>query len=200
MRRAMIPRKRTGKTKRKKTFEDMFFSGHRKGFSGTVAALAGSKANVYMNNRGGFTALHLACQNGHNQSSRVLLLHGCRPDVKNNYGDTPFHTAARYGHAGVIRILVSAKCRVSEQNKNGDTALHIAAAMGRRKLTKILVEAATDTSIRNKQGETALDIGVRKGLGEIVSILECGNMRNIISDLEPGSGASGQESHGGECP
>ena len=74
----------------------------------------------------------------------------------------------------------------------------------RRKLTKILVEAATDTSIRNKQGETALDIGVRKGLGEIVSILECGNMRNIISDLEPGAGAvagsSGQESHGGECP
>ena len=70
----------------------------------------------------------------------------------------------------------------------------------RRKLTKILVEAATDTSIRNKQGETALDIGVRKGLGEIVSILECGNMRNIISDLEPGAGSSGQESHGGECP
>ena len=64
------------------------------------------------------------------------------------------------------------------------------------------MEAATDTSIRNKQGETALDIGVRKGLGEIVSILECGNMRNIISDLEPGAGAgsSGQESHGGECP
>ena len=42
------------------------------------------QANVYMKNRGGFTALHLACQNGHNQSSRVLLLHGCRPDVKNN--------------------------------------------------------------------------------------------------------------------
>ena len=43
-----------------------------------------TQANVYMKNRGGFTALHLACQNGHNQSSRVLLLHGCRPDVKNN--------------------------------------------------------------------------------------------------------------------
>ena len=55
-----------------------------KGFSGTVTALCGAKANVYMKNRGGFTALHLSCQNGHNQSSRVLLLHGCRPDVKNN--------------------------------------------------------------------------------------------------------------------
>ena len=48
---------------------------------------------------------------------QVLLLSGCRPDIKNNYGDTPLHTAARYGHAGVIRILVSAKCDTSEQNK-----------------------------------------------------------------------------------
>ena len=107
-----------------------------KGFSGTVSSLCQAKANVYMKNRGGFTALHLSCQSGHNQSCRILLLHGCRPDVKNNvssnparhctsvllssvlqYGDTPFHTAARYGHAGVIRILISAKCRVSEQNK-----------------------------------------------------------------------------------
>lgn len=163
-----------------------------KGFSGTVSALCGAKANVYMKNRGGFTALHLSCQNGHNQSSRVLLLHGCRPDVKNNYGDTPFHTAARYGHAGVIRILISAKCKVSEQNKNGDTSLHISAAMGRRKLTKILVEAGTDTNIRNKQSETALDIAVRKGLGEVVTILECNNIQNIISDLEQ-PGETGQE-------
>ena len=51
---------------------------------------------------------------------QVLLLSGCRPDIKNNYGDTPLHTAARYGHAGVIRILVSAKCNTSEQNKVSD--------------------------------------------------------------------------------
>ena len=118
------------------------------------------------------------------------------------YGDTPFHTAARYGHAGVIRILISAKCRVSEQNKvstsslskpldlislfqNGDTALHIAAAMGRKKLTRILVEGGTDTAIRNKQNETAMDIAVRKKLSEVVTILECSNIQNIISDLEP---------------
>ena len=57
-----------------------------KGYSSTVAALCAAKANVYMKNRGGFTALHLCCQSGHNQSCRVLLTHGCRPDVKNNVG------------------------------------------------------------------------------------------------------------------
>ena len=55
-----------------------------KGFSQTVSSLCQAKANVYMKNRGGFTALHLSCQSGHNQSCRTLLLHGCRPDVKNN--------------------------------------------------------------------------------------------------------------------
>lgn len=32
----------------------------------------------------GNTALHLACQNGHAQSSKVLLLGGSRPDSKNH--------------------------------------------------------------------------------------------------------------------
>ena len=32
----------------------------------------------------GNTALHLACQNGHAQSSKVLLLGGSRPDSRNN--------------------------------------------------------------------------------------------------------------------
>ena len=59
--------------------------------------------------------------------------------------------------------------------------------MGRKKLTKILVEAGTDTNIRNKQNETAYDIAVRKHLSEIVTILECNNIQNIISDLEQGA-------------
>ena len=32
----------------------------------------------------GFSALHLAAQNGHNESSRVLLYAGCNTDHKNN--------------------------------------------------------------------------------------------------------------------
>ena len=72
--------------------------------------------------------------------------------------------------------------------------------MGRKKLTKILVEAGTDTNIRNKQSETALDIAVRKGLGEVVTILECNNIQNIISDLEQGGQGdrSGQETSEGQ--
>ncbi|XP_067216394.1 ankyrin repeat domain-containing protein 6 isoform X2 [Linepithema humile] len=146
-----------------------------RGYSRTVAVLAKAlgtqRAPLHARNLAGFAPLHLACQNGHNQSCRELLLAGSNPDLQNNYGDTPLHTSARYGHAGVTRILISALCRVSDQNKNGDTALHIAAAMGRRKLTRILLEAGCDRSLRNKQNETAKDIARRKNHNEILDII-----------------------------
>ncbi|XP_040572381.1 uncharacterized protein [Lepeophtheirus salmonis] len=144
-----------------------------KGFSQSVQFLTRvGKANCYMKNRGGFAPLHLCCQNGHNETCRILLLSGCKPDIKNQYGDTPLHTSARYGHAGVVRILVSGKCNPSEQNKNGDTALHIAAAMGRRKLTKVLIESGCSKETKNKQNETAMDIASRKNLIDIIQILQ----------------------------
>uniref|UniRef100_A0A182PTP6 ANK_REP_REGION domain-containing protein n=1 Tax=Anopheles epiroticus TaxID=199890 RepID=A0A182PTP6_9DIPT len=122
-------------------------------------------------NFGGFSALHLAAQNGHNQSCREILLAGADPDVQNNYGDTPLHTACRYGHAGAIRILLSAKCDFERINLNGDTPLHIACAMGRRKLTRILLESGCRQDTKNAQDETPRDIAQRKNLVEIINIL-----------------------------
>ena len=43
-----------------------------------------NKANVHLLNKQGFSALHLAAQNGHNQSARVLLYAGCDANLKNN--------------------------------------------------------------------------------------------------------------------
>ena len=55
-----------------------------KGYSRSVAALGKARANLHLKNCGGFAALHLCCQNGHNQSCRELLLTGCNPDLQNN--------------------------------------------------------------------------------------------------------------------
>ncbi|XP_054740662.1 ankyrin repeat domain-containing protein 11 [Anastrepha obliqua] len=123
-------------------------------------------------NFAGFTALHLAAQNGHNQSCRELLLAGANPDVENYYGDTALHTACRYGHAGAARILISAFCDVNKKNLNGDTPLHITSAMGRHKLSRILLEAECEINSRNSQCETPRDIAIRKGFGKILDILD----------------------------
>lgn len=59
-----------------------------RGYSRTVAALAKAlgtrRAPLHARNLAGFAPLHLACQNGHNQSCRELLLAGCNPDLQNN--------------------------------------------------------------------------------------------------------------------
>ncbi|GLG94494.1 Ankyrin repeat and KH domain-containing protein mask [Gryllus bimaculatus] len=55
-----------------------------KGFSRSVAALGRARAHLHLKNCGGFAALHLCCQNGHNQSCRELLLAGCSPNLQNN--------------------------------------------------------------------------------------------------------------------
>ncbi|XP_055691196.1 protein phosphatase 1 regulatory subunit 12A [Lutzomyia longipalpis] len=144
-------------------------------------------------NFGGFSALHLAAQNGHNQSCREILLAGGDPDVQNNYGDTPLHTACRYGHAGATRILLSAKCDVHRVNLNGDTALHIACAMGRRKLTRILIEANSRQDQKNGQNETPRDIVIRKDLKEILDILNAPPKETKKSDRDRSSSSSKKE-------
>lgn len=119
----------------------------------------------------GFSALHLAAQNGHNQTLRELLYGGCDTSVHNDYGDTALHTACRYGHAGVVRILISAKCDIDAFNLNHDTPLHIACAMGRRKLTKLLLEAGA-MQFQNLHGDTPRDIAKKKNLREILHIVK----------------------------
>ncbi|ODM88292.1 Ankyrin repeat domain-containing protein 6 [Orchesella cincta] len=146
-----------------------------RGYSRLVKVLS-NKATVDRQNNGGFTALHLACQAGHNQSARA------DPNLVNTYGDTALHTAVRYGHAGVARILLSARAAPDVQNKNGDTPLHIASAMGRKKLTKILLTSGCRTNQRNHQRETALDIGVRKEHDDICQMLQ--NPPDVITPIQ----------------
>ncbi|CAG2109719.1 unnamed protein product, partial [Medioppia subpectinata] len=55
-----------------------------KGYSQTIENLCKNNANPYIKNKQGHSALHLACQQGHNQSCRILLISGCKPDIKNN--------------------------------------------------------------------------------------------------------------------
>lgn len=141
------------------------------------------KTHIDIKNNDGFTALHLAAQNGHNQCCRELLMRDSSPNICNNYGDTPLHTACRYGHAGVTRILLSAFSNPQIQNNNGDTPLHITCAMGKRKLTKILLQTsyAKLQQIKNFQNETPYDIAKRKNHKEVVGILQS-SKSNVVEE------------------
>ncbi|VDL94913.1 unnamed protein product [Schistocephalus solidus] len=125
-----------------------------------------------------FTPLHLAAQNGHKQTTRILLYFGADVNAKNkvtqhpptsSYGDTPLHTATRYGHTGVVRILLTVKASLTATNANYDTPLHIAAARKRNTIVRLLVEAQ---SAPTAAAAADADSGICAGLGS--RILSCG--------------------------
>ena len=60
------------------------------GYSKTLELLAKNRASTNVINKAGFSPLHLAVQNGHNQSARVLLYAGTNGDQKNNVSRTFF--------------------------------------------------------------------------------------------------------------
>ena len=82
-----------------------------RGFSRTVDLLCRNKSNFYLRNRGGFSALHLCCQNGHNETCRVLLRAGCKPNIKNNV--RPYYLWVVFN-----RREMSGKQRPRQWNKN----------------------------------------------------------------------------------
>ncbi|UXI22029.1 NADP-dependent malic enzyme [Sarcoptes scabiei] len=65
----------------------------------------------------GHTALHLAAQKGHNQSTRVLLLAGSRSNVKNNNNDTALHIASAMNRKKLVKILLENGCNPTIVNK-----------------------------------------------------------------------------------
>uniref|UniRef100_A0A8C5RCC4 Ankyrin repeat domain 6 n=1 Tax=Laticauda laticaudata TaxID=8630 RepID=A0A8C5RCC4_LATLA len=121
--------------------------------------------------KAGNTPLHLACQNNHSESVRVLLLGGSRTDIKNNAGDTCLHVAARYNHLPIIRLLLTAFCSVHEKNQAGDTALHVAAALNHKKVAKLLLEAGADGTVVNNAGQTPLEVAREHNNPEVALLL-----------------------------
>ncbi|CAB1340439.1 unnamed protein product [Coregonus sp. 'balchen'] len=109
------------------------------GNSDVISALIQEGCALDRQDKDGNTALHevswhgfsqsvkllvkAGANNGHAQSSKVLLLGGSRPDSKNHVGDTCLHVAARYNHVSMLRILLGAFCSVAEKNQAGQTAL-----------------------------------------------------------------------------
>lgn len=56
-----------------------------RGYSRIIRLLChNDKTKLNLKNKQGHTALHLAAQKGHNQSCRIILLSGCKPNKKNN--------------------------------------------------------------------------------------------------------------------
>ncbi|XP_038069488.1 E3 ubiquitin-protein ligase MIB1-like [Patiria miniata] len=74
----------------------------------------------------GFTALHIAAQNGLSVITLLLVKqHGCNKELKTNSGQTALHLAVDNAHKKCIEALVNSGANVNAQNSDGDTSLHL---------------------------------------------------------------------------
>lgn len=116
----------------------------------------------------GFTALHLAALNNHQEVAQILIQEvsagasspgmaagpgwgdwaepapppqgRCDVNARNRKLQSPLHLAVQQGHVGLVPLLVDAGCSVNTEDEEGDTALHV--ALQRHQLLPLVADRA----------------------------------------------------------
>ncbi|XP_073999351.1 ankyrin repeat and SAM domain-containing protein 1A-like isoform X3 [Rhodnius prolixus] len=147
--------------------------GQRAKRSGPLASLRrGPGANVQ--DTSGYSALHHAALNGHQEIVEMLLSHEASPNIVDDKGCSPLHLAAWTGNVNIVRLLLChgpSVTNVNLTNKDKETALHCSAQYGHTGVVSLLLEHGCDPTIRNIRMESPLDLAAQYGRLETVETL-----------------------------
>lgn len=94
-----------------------------KGNQEAVQALVERGAQVH---HAGWTPLHYAAANGHDEVARLLITEGARPDAGSPNNTTPMMMAAWRGHIHTVKLLLDAGADATLTNDRGMTAIDFA--------------------------------------------------------------------------
>ncbi|XP_072558013.1 ankyrin repeat and SAM domain-containing protein 1A-like isoform X2 [Paramormyrops kingsleyae] len=143
----------------------------------------------------GYTPLHHAALNGHNDIVELLLRNEALTNIADNKGCYPLHLAAWKGDQRIVRLLVHQgpshpklngqnsvdprefkRCGpfdpyINAKNHDNETPLHCAAQYGHTEVVRLLLEELTDPTMRNSKMETPLDLAALYGRLEVVKLL-----------------------------
>ena len=118
----------------------------------------------------GYTALHLACLNGHKNVAGYLIENNANLEVTDNRGQTVLHSAVHQGQAAIVELLLSTSKNqiiINKEDLEGETPLHL--ALNREGSPPI--EATSETSpIVFDLMEKARENGVKEALVHAVAI------------------------------
>jgi len=84
------------------------------------------KANIETRDKGGLTALTLACRSGADDTARCLVGLKSNIESRNNYGRTALMFAANNGYEACVRILLNEKADINVKSDEGVSALEYA--------------------------------------------------------------------------
>jgi len=136
----------------------------------TILLENGVNPNIY--DKGKFTPLQWAVQQGQVESIKVLLKYKADVNTKSSKGITPLISASIKGILESVSLLVDAGAEVDAMAKNGYTALMYGAYYGHVDIVKYLLSKGANKNILSTKDETALSIAQKKKFDEVVSILE----------------------------
>lgn len=125
-----------------------------------------------LNGDSGWTALMIACVEGHTEIVRALLKEGTEIDARNDNGWTALRFAVSMDEAEILRLLLDAGADANTPDNVGQTALMQAAGENSRESLKALLCAGAETEIKDRKGQTALSIAQRRGHVEIIKLLK----------------------------
>ena len=126
----------------------------------------------------GYTALHLAIQEGHTDIARLLIEKGADLNVKHSNGWTALHFAVQKGHKEIVVLLLSSgaykadKNDINARNCIGETALHVAARLGREEIgdeiINLLIARGADVNAKDDIGYTAVKLAAENAHNAII--------------------------------
>jgi ankyrin repeat protein len=132
---------------------DLIQAGNRNEAAASIRA--GADVNAAQGD--GTTPLHWAVYRVDPELVGLLLEHGAKPAVQNDYGSSPLAEAVKIADAGVVDQLLDAGADAESPNADGQTALMLAARAGALDVAKALVEHGADVNAKEAwRGQTAL--------------------------------------------
>ncbi|AVP88060.1 hypothetical protein phytr_11350 [Candidatus Phycorickettsia trachydisci] len=144
-----------------------------KGHVKIVNILLERGANINHKTNEGFTALHIAAQEGQLETVHLLLLNDKIELYPERDGLQPLHLAAQGGHCEVIKELMSlSKIDINAEEDSRDrTPLYLAVKLGKYEAVKLLLTYDNIDINYESMGGTPLYRAACDGYAEIVELL-----------------------------
>lgn len=127
--------------------------------------------DINISNRGGYTALSCAAQNGHHEIIQLLLENNAKPNLRDRDGKTALMFACEEGYIQTAKLLVGLTDNINDTSKRGITALMYATRSGHLAIVKLLLDHNANINIRDKYGWTALSLASHNRHQKIANLL-----------------------------
>ncbi|KAI1290241.1 GA-binding protein subunit beta-2 [Halotydeus destructor] len=119
----------------------------------------------------GTSPLHFAAQNGHVETTDVLLKAGVSKDTRTKVDRTPLHSAAQEGHLAIVQLLLKSGADIDSRDLLKMTPLHWAVERGHHDVVECLLINGADVTSLSRFDKSPKDVCLDMGRLDILPLL-----------------------------